>query len=113
VGIELVPLSGPQAQALLKSSPWFSVHHIDAGMYKDVAATDTLAVSAQLVTSSKVDNETVYQITKAMYSDAAQKTLQAGHAKGKFITKENAVKGAGIPFHPGAERFYKEAGLIK
>jgi hypothetical protein len=113
VGIELVPLSGPQAQALLKSSPWFSSHHIDAGTYKDVAATDTLAVSAQLVTSAKVDNETIYQITKAMYSDAAQKSLQAGHAKGKFITKENAVKGAGIPFHPGAERFYKEAGLLK
>lgn len=113
VGIELVPLSGPQAQALLKSSPWFSTHHIEAGTYKDVAATDTLAVSAQLVTSAKVDNETIYQITRAMYSDATQKALQAGHAKGKFITKENAVKGAGIPFHPGAERFYKEAGLIK
>jgi TRAP-type uncharacterized transport system substrate-binding protein len=65
------------------------------------------------VTSAKVDAETVYQITKAMYSDAAQKALQAGHAKGKYITKENAVKGIGIPFHPGAERFYKEAGLLK
>src|SRR5512142_3499671 len=51
VGIELVPLGGPQAQALLKTSPWFSVHHIDAGTYKDVPAVDTLAVSAQLVTS--------------------------------------------------------------
>ena len=48
-----------------------------------------------------------------MYSDATQKTLQAGHAKGKFITKENAVQGVGIPFHPGAEKFYKEAGLLK
>ncbi|HWI83203.1 TAXI family TRAP transporter solute-binding subunit, partial [Ramlibacter sp.] len=52
-------------------------------------------------------------ITKAMYSDAAQKALAAGHAKGKFITRENAVKGVGIPFHPGAEKFYREAGLIK
>jgi hypothetical protein len=42
-----------------------------------------------------------------------RRQLAAGHAKGKFITKENAVKGAGIPFHPGAEKFYKEAGLIK
>ncbi|MEO7009406.1 MAG: TAXI family TRAP transporter solute-binding subunit, partial [Caldimonas sp.] len=42
-----------------------------------------------------------------------QKTLAAGHAKGKLITKENAVKGAGIPFHPGAEKFYREVGLIK
>ncbi|HSC01106.1 MAG TPA: TAXI family TRAP transporter solute-binding subunit, partial [Burkholderiaceae bacterium] len=45
--------------------------------------------------------------------DAAQKTLAAGHAKGKLITKENAVKGAGIPFHPGAEKYYREVGLIK
>ena len=112
-GIELVPLGGPQAQALLKSSPWFSVHHIDAGTYKDVGAVDTLAVSAQLVTSAKIPTETVYEITKAMYSDAAQKALQAGHAKGKFITRQNAVEGAGIPFHPGAEKFYKEAGLLK
>ena len=44
---------------------------------------------------------------------ATRKQLEAGHAKGKFITKENAVKGAGIPFHAGAEKFYKEVGLLK
>jgi TRAP-type uncharacterized transport system substrate-binding protein len=65
------------------------------------------------VTSDKADAATVYEITKALFSADAQKQLSAGHAKGKFITKENAVKGVGIPFHPGAERFYKEAGLIK
>src|SRR6188768_743329 len=43
-GIELVPLGGPQAEALLKSSPWFAVDHIPAGTYKDVAAVQTLAV---------------------------------------------------------------------
>ena len=112
-GIELVPLGGPQAQALLKSSPWFAADHIPAGTYKDVPAVDTLAVGAQLVTSAKVSADTVYEITKAMYGEKAQKALQAGHAKGKFITKENAVKGIGIPFHPGAERFYKEVGLLK
>lgn len=112
-GIELVPLGGPQAAALLKSSPWFAADHIAAGTYKDVPAVDTLAVGAQLVTSAKVSADTVYEITKAMYGEKAQKALQAGHAKGKFITKENAVKGIGIPFHPGAERFYKEAGLLK
>ena len=112
-GIELVPLAGPQIDALRKSSPYFAVDTIAANTYKDVAAVQTLAVGAQLVTSAKMDTETVYQITKAMYSDATQKTLAAGHAKGKFITKENAVQAVGIPFHPGAEKFYKEAGLLK
>jgi uncharacterized protein len=113
VGIELVPLTGGPADALRKQNPYFAVDNIAAGTYKDVATVQTLAVGAQLVTSVKLDTETVYQITKAMYSDATQKTLAAGHAKGKFITKENAVQGVGIPFHPGAEKFYKEAGLLK
>jgi uncharacterized protein len=113
VGIELVPLTGAPADALRKQNPYFAVDTVAAGTYKDVPAVQTLAVGAQLVTSAKISTDTVYEITKAMYADATQKTLQAGHAKGKFITKENAVQGVGIPFHPGAEKFYKEAGLLK
>ena len=113
VGIELVPLTGGPADALRKQNPYFAVDTIAANTYKDVAAVQTLAVGAQLVTSAKIPVETVYEITKAMYSEQAQKALQAGHAKGRFITKENAVQGVGIPFHPGAEKFYKEAGLLK
>ena len=86
---------------------------IAAETYKGVGAVKTLAVGAQWVTSDKADTATVYEVTKALFNDATQKTLAAGHAKGKFITKENAVQGAGIPFHPGAEKFYKEAGLLK
>ena len=112
-GIELVPLTGAPADQLRRANPYFAVDTIAAGTYKDVPQVQTLAVGAQLVTSAKVPADTVYEITKAMYSDSTQKTLQAGHAKGKFITRQNAVQGVGIPFHPGAERFYKEVGLLK
>ncbi len=112
-GIELLPIDGAAADGLRKSSSFFAVDSIPADTYKGVAAVKTLAVGAQLVTSDKVDTETVYQITKALYSDAAQKTLAAGHAKGKYITLQNAVQGVGIPYHPGAEKFYKEAGVLK
>jgi TRAP transporter TAXI family solute receptor len=112
-GIELLAIDGPQADALRAASPFFAPDVIVADTYKGVPAVKTLAVGAQWVTSDKADATTVYEITKALYSEAAQKALAAGHAKGKFITKENAVRGAGIPFHPGAERYYKEAGLLK
>ena len=112
-GIDLVAIDGAQADAIRRADPFFSVDLIGEGTYKGVGATSTLAVGAQWVTSDKADANTVYEITKALYGEAAQRMLAAGHAKGKFITKENAVKGAGIPFHPGAERFYKEAGLLK
>lgn len=112
-GIDILPIDGPQAEALKKSSGFFADDVIAADTYKGVGQVKTIAVGAQWVTSDKADTNTVYEITKALFSDAAQKQLAAGHAKGKFITKENAVKGAGIPFHPGAEKFYKEAGLLK
>jgi len=112
-GIELVPIEGAPAEKLRAGSPFFSPDVIAAEMYKGVAQVNTLALGAQWVTSAKADPQTVYEITKALFSDATQKALAAGHAKGKFITKENAVKSAGIPFHPGAEKFYREAGLMK
>ena len=112
-GIDLLSIEGKEADALRAASGFFAPDVIAAETYKGVGAVKTLAVGAQWVTSDKADMATVYEITKALFSDATQKTLAAGHAKGKFITKENAVKGAGIPFHPGAEKFYKEAGLLK
>ncbi len=112
-GIELIPLDGPQAEGLRMASPFFSPDNIPAEIYKGVAGVRTLSVGAQWVTSDKADAATVYEITKALFSDATQQALAAGHAKGKLINKENAVKSAGIPFHPGAEKYYREAGLIK
>jgi len=112
-GIELVPIEGPQADAIRKADGFFAPDVIAEGTYKGVGAVKTLAVGAQWVTSDKADATAVYEIVKALFGDAGQKAMGAGHAKGKFITKENAVRGAGIPFHPGAERFYKEAGLLK
>ena len=112
-GIEILPIDGAAAQALQKNSPFFSTDTIPADTYKGVGQVSTLAVGAQWVTGDKADANTVYEITKTLFSDAAQKQLAAGHAKGKYITKENAVKSAGIPFHPGAEKFYREAGLLK
>lgn len=112
-GIDILPIDGAAAEALKKSSPFFADDTIAADTYKGVGQVKTIAVGAQWVTGDKADTNTVYEITKALFSEPAQKALAAGHAKGKFITKENAVKGAGIPFHPGAEKFYKEAGVLK
>ena len=112
-GIDILPIDGAAAEQLKKTSGFFTDDLIAADTYKGVAQVKTLAVGAQWVTSDKADANTVYEITKALFGDAAQKALAAGHAKGRFITKENAVKGAGIPFHAGAERFYKEAGVLK
>ena len=112
-GIDLLPIDGAQAQRLRTASPFLAVDAIPADTYPGIATTATLAVGAQWVTRDTVDAELVYQITKSLYSAAAQQALSQGHAKGRAMTLANATQGAGIAFHPGASRFYKEAGLLK
>ncbi|MVW72887.1 TAXI family TRAP transporter solute-binding subunit [Bordetella sp. 15P40C-2] len=112
-GIELVPIVGPEIDKLRSQQEFFTPDTIAAGTYQGVGEVNTISVNAQLVTSAKQPEEVVYEVTKALYNDETRKMLDNGHAKGKFITRENAVKGASIPFHPGAEKFYKEAGLLK
>ena len=67
------------------------------------------------MTNANIDEELIYNITKAMWSKTARKLLDNGHAKGKVITLETAldgIEGIGVPMHPGAERFYKEQGMM-
>jgi TRAP transporter TAXI family solute receptor len=112
-GFELLALAGPEADKLQAQYTFFAKDEIPSGVYKDVAGVKTLSVGAQWVTSSKIDAGLIYDITKALWSDKTRAALDAGHAKGKAIRKETALLGLGIPLHPGAEKFYKEAGLVK
>ncbi|MBS0313963.1 MAG: TAXI family TRAP transporter solute-binding subunit [Burkholderiales bacterium] len=112
-GIDLLSISGPEADKLVKQYGFYSVDTIPADTYKGVGVVKTLAVGAQLVTSAKQDATLIYNITKALWNDNTRKALDSGHAKGKAIVRANAVAGAGIPLHPGAEKYYKEVGLIK
>jgi hypothetical protein len=113
-GIDLLPIVGDGAEKLKKDFPFFAEDTIPDGTYKGVGGVKTLAVGAHWVTSAKVSADTVYAVTKGLWSDKTRAVLDAGHAKGKAIRKETALSGLlGVPLHPGAEKFYKEIGLVK
>ncbi|GGD42629.1 hypothetical protein GCM10011335_51670 [Aureimonas glaciei] len=112
-GISLVPIKGPEIDKLLAEYSFFSKDTVPAETYSGVGETETIAVAAQWVTSAKVDEELVYKIVDVMWNDASRAALDAGHAKGKLIKLETATIGLGIPLHPGAERYYREKGLLK
>lgn len=113
-GIDILPIAGAPAEALAREFPFFAVSEIPAGTYRDVGAVTTVAVGAHWITSAKVSADTVYAVTKALWSDKTRAALDSGHAKGRVIRKETALAGLqGVPLHPGAERFYREAGLLK
>lgn len=78
------------------------------GQDEDVA---TAAVGNFLVSHSGVSDETAYQMTKLLFENLDK--LAAAHAAAKAIDPAKALEGMPIPLHPGAERYYKEKGLIK
>ena len=55
----------------------------------------TISVNAQLVSSAKVPEAVVYEVTKALYSDATRKTLDNGHAKGQADHARQRDQGRG------------------
>ena len=71
-----------------------------------------MSVHAIWATSTKQSEELIYKVTAALWNPSTRKLLDLGHAKGREIRLETATRGLGIPLHPGAEKFYKEQGLI-
>lgn len=71
----------------------------------------TAAIPNFLVTHSGVSDDLAYSMTKALYENLD--SMYAAHNAAKAIKLENAVNGMPVPIHPGAERYYKEKGIIK
>ena len=61
--------------------------------------------------SAEIPEDLVYDITTALWRDSTRKLLDNGHPKGAAIRLETARNGLGLPLHPGAARFYDEAGV--
>ena len=71
----------------------------------------TVAIKATLIASPKLSEETVYNLTKAIFDNKDE--IASTHAKGEELNLEYAVSGISVPFHPGAEKYFKEVGAIK
>jgi uncharacterized protein len=92
-------------------SPYIGAN-IPAGTYEgQTAAVPTAAVVNYLVTHSGVKDETVYQMTKAIYESLPD--LAAAHAAARDIKLESALTGMPVPMHPGAQRYFDEKGIKK
>jgi TRAP transporter TAXI family solute receptor len=113
IGIELVPIDGPEAGKLLQQYSFFGADEIPDDAYKGVNGVKTVSVHALWVTSSKQPEDLIYKITAALWNPNTRKLLDSGHAKGRAIRLETATVGLGIPLHAGAEKFYKEKGLLR
>jgi TRAP transporter TAXI family solute receptor len=106
----LVPIDGEIANKIMSSCPYYTAYTIPANTY-DGQTTDitTITVKATLIVSADTDEDTVYEITKAIFDNI--EAIKVDHAKGAELSIENATSGMTAPFHAGAARYFAEKGV--
>lgn len=110
--IKMVVVPIPQDVVLKVGDPAYQSGMVPANTYEgQTAAVPTAYVQNFLVTHEGVPTDTVYAMTKSMFENLDQ--LHAAHAAAKSIRKEAATMGMPVPLHPGAEKYYREIGVVK
>ncbi|MEM1428228.1 MAG: TAXI family TRAP transporter solute-binding subunit [Pseudomonadota bacterium] len=109
----LVNVSNDATAALVEANPFYRTATIPGGMYRgNDGDTQTFGVGATFVTSADVPDEVVYEVVKAVFDNIDQfKGLHPAFAN--LDPSEMAQDGLSAPLHPGAERYFREAGLIE
>ena len=107
----LVPIDQETIDKLTEQYAYYTEYTSPADTYKNAEDVNTVAVKATLVVRSDMDDDTVYTLTKALFDN--QEVIASAHAKGAELNLETAVEGVSTPLHPGAEKYYKEVGILK
>lgn len=96
--------------ALKNSYKYYTETQIPAGTYAGVDYNvRTVAVMATFIARNDLEEHFVYQFTKALFEEKEN----FAHQKAELLNPKTGCSGISIPLHPGAERYYKECGIIK
>jgi len=106
-----LPFDSAARASLIETYPFFAPAVVPAGTYsgQDEDFAGMNVGSMHLVARADADEELVYQVTKTLYEQRAQ--VVERHPAGRAINPANAARDTGTPFHPGAERYYREIGI--
>ncbi len=108
--VPITVVSVPAELVAQVGSPYVTAT-IPAGTYNaQEEDVPTAAVVNFLVTHSEVSDELAYGMTKALWENLGD--LEAAHAAAKAIKRDQALNGMPVPLHPGAERYYREQGML-
>ncbi len=85
---------------------------LPAGTYAGLGAVETVAVSVEFLVGEGVADDLVYAVTSQLWAAETGRRLRAAHPLGAGMAIDGALDGLEAPLHPGAERFYRERGLL-
>jgi hypothetical protein len=106
----MLPVSEEHRKKVLEKYSYFLPGTIARDVYGLSEDVPTLATSSVILVREDISEELVYQITKAIMEHVDE--VQAIHPSMQAFNPEMAVLGPVVPFHKGAERYFKEVGLL-
>ena len=112
--VRMIAVTNEELDALRKINQGFVAYTVPAGVYKDQGipgAVQTFQSPTVLIASSKTPADVIYKITKAIVEGRDEFGNVASVMKG--VTGAAMAENFGMPMHPGAEKYYREAGLLK
>jgi TRAP transporter TAXI family solute receptor len=112
----IVPISGPAIDKLVADNPYYiktviGMQRLYPGLAGSLVDVDTFGVVATLCTSTRVPERVVYTLTKIVFENLDE--FRRHHPAFAGLTREGMREGLTAPLHPGAIKYYKEAGLMK
>lgn len=107
--VTIIPIADDKIKELQEKYPFYIEDTVKEGTYGLKEDTKTVAVMAMLAVRADIDEDTVYNVTKALFENVDKIT----NAKGKLIKVENALQGLDLELHPGAAKYFEEKGVSK
>jgi uncharacterized protein len=112
--VRVIGVSDEEMAALRKLNPGFVPYTLKAGLYKEQGVTEevkTFQSPTVLIASSSTSPEVIYKITKAIVEGREEFGSVTSVMKG--VTGADMAQNFDMKYHPGAEKYYREAGLLK
>jgi len=113
-GVKLLSVDEDKVDSILENLPGYIAGDIPAGTYEGMDDTvHTVRTISQIVTSIDVPEDVVYDMLTALYENWDDVIVPVNPNMLGDRGVETWLDGNEIPIHPGAERFYKERGVLK
>lgn len=108
--VVVVPIEGEGMKALREKYPFFNEDVIPGGTYDEAEDVPTASITNQLLVSPHLDDDQVYEITKALFENLD--AIHSSHNAAKQITLESIEDGLATELHPGARKYFEEVGAL-
>lgn len=110
-GVTLLPIEDDAMKYLTEKYSYLQESVIPADTYSNDKDVPAIAITNALIVNKDLTEDEVYHITKAIFENLD--TLVNAHSAAEDIDINHATEGLGIPLHPGAEKYFKEEGVLK